>query len=166
MKSLRLVFSAVILVSLLIVSGCGDDADPVNPIIGKWQITKTEAKITPSSTALVNYLVSQGLSKPDAEDYVSFLMDGGNVDASGTLEIKADGTYEQIDGTDKNTGTWEYDSETKQLTIDKGTTDQQVARASSPDESILELDFDYSGDLFLPTSAGLGYHVILSFKRI
>lgn len=165
MKSLRLTLSAAVLFSVLIMSGCGDDPEPTASIVGKWQITKAEPKITPSSQALITFLVDQGLDQSDAEDLVDELLQTDDVD-SGTIEIKGDGTYEETDGSQKSTGTWELSSDGKTLTIDKGTQDQAVATVQKLDGSSLELDFDYSGDLGFPTSTGLGFHMIITFKKV
>jgi hypothetical protein len=169
MKSLRLTFSAAILLSVLILSGCGgdDDPDPKAQIVGKWEITKAESKITPSSSAFVTFLVSQGLSQPDAQELVDEITDPDNVASTGgTIEVKSDGKYEQTDDSGKTTGTWELSSDGKTLTLDKGTNNMQVATVSKLDGSAMELDFDYTGDLGFPSSSGLGFHVILTFKKV
>lgn len=165
MKSLRIFLSATIVLSVLIMSGCGDDPDPVS-IVGKWQITKAEPKITPSEQAFITFLVDQGLSQSDAEELVDEILGDADTGTSGTLEIKSDGSYEQVDGADKDTGTWELSSDGKTVTIDKGTADMSVATVNKLDATSMELDFDYSGDVGFPTSTGLGFHVILSFKRL
>lgn len=169
MKLLRLTFSAAILLSVLIMSGCGgdDDPDPKVQIVGKWEITKAEPKLTPSNTAFVDFLVSNGLSRPDAQELVDEIIDPANVASTGaTIEVKSDGKYEQIDGTDKATGTWELSADGKTLTLDKGTTNMQAASVTQLDGSAMVLDFDYSGDVGIPTSSGLGFHVVLTFKKI
>jgi hypothetical protein len=166
MKSLRLVYSAAILLSVLIMSGCGgDDPEPAS-IVGKWQVTKSEPKITPSTQALVTFLVNQGLSQSDAQELVDEMLDAGGGSTSGTIDIKSDGTYEEVDGTDTYAGKWELSADGKTLTIDKGTPAQTVATVAKLDGSSLELDFDYSGDLNFPTSSGLGYHVVITFKKV
>lgn len=165
MKSTRLLFSVAIILSFAILSGCGDDPDPVS-IVGKWEITKAEPKITPSEQAFISFLVGQGLDQEDAEDLVDELLGDADTGASGTLDIKSDGTYEQVDGSIKTTGTWEQSSDGKTLTIDKGTSDMSLATISRLDAANMELDFDYSGDVGFPTSTGIGFHVILTFRRL
>lgn len=169
MKSLRLTFSAAILLSVLIMSGCGgdDDPDPKAQIVGKWKINKGEYKLTPSTDAFINFLVANGLSRPDAEELVDEYTDPDNLAATGsTIEIKSDGKYELVDGTDKDTGTWELSGDGKTLTLDKGTIDQQVAQVTTLDGTAMVLDIDLSGDLGFPTSSGLGFHMILTLEKV
>jgi hypothetical protein len=167
MKLLKPVLSVAVVCTLLLAAGCDKDPEPVVLLVGKWTVTGGVTKITPSKDAFITYLIGLGFDRPDAEDAAADLENNTAVEPiDGTFEFQGDGTYEATDGGDTATGKWELSPDGITLTTDKGTPGEQVSVINKINGSDLELDFDLSGDIGIPASSGLGYHLIVTMKRI
>lgn len=156
--------SVAIVFSLLLTAGCGDDPDPVSKLVGRWEVTAAEPKITvPGGVSLVSFLVSLGLDQEEAEDYAEYLEDGDDIEAEGVIEFKKDGTYS--DGSDDTSGKWELSADEKSLVLDKGTNSEITIGVPTLSDTQLVLDLDLTEDYGFPPNT-IQYHALLTLKRL
>lgn len=164
--SRNLSVSAVVL-SILMLSGCGgEDPKPLS-IVGSWEVQSSQHYITvPGGITLVAYLVGLGLPQADAQEWATDLESGRAIDVSGMMEFTANGSYtREDDDSMESTGKWEMSSDNKTLTIDKGTNSEVISQVTTFTETELVIDMDFTKVLGFPKNT-LQYHEVVTLKKL
>ena len=153
---------------ILMLAGCGGDDDPKrsSKIVGKWQMTATDAEITAPGGDLRQYLIAELAMLPGQADSTTVRLESGEattIDIA-TIDFKDDGTYTATGkGTLKLGGVWELTAGDKAVLFDEGTKSETAALVRTLADSELVVEFDLSDQIGLPK---LKYLAIFSFEKI
>jgi len=130
---------------LVYFAGCnGDNNDPdpelTNDLLGLWTVSNIEFDAKVGTQSIIDYLVNEGgMTQAEAEllwaFYEALLLD--ELDATGTIEFKANNTYLTNFGGSPDDGTWKLSADGKTLTLDEGTIDDMDLTVSSLTSSML-----------------------------
>ena len=111
-----------ILLTGLILTACSKDDSPSDNIVGTWTAGDATFTAMVGTKTLDQYFSEvMGLSATEAGIYTSLFTQGIKQAFTGTIQIKADGTYTASMGGGTDTGTWSLSSDGKKLTIDSST---------------------------------------------
>jgi hypothetical protein len=119
LKNLNLRIFSLVLITGLILTSCKKDETPADNIVGTWTAGTPSLTVMVGTKTLAQYFMDElGLSATEAQVYVNQFNQMFVGSFSGTLTIKADGTYTANMGGSADSGTWSLSADGKKLTID------------------------------------------------
>jgi hypothetical protein len=142
-------FRWLALALILFAAGCNKDEDPkpTDFILGKWGITDVTVDVKVGTQTLVEYLVANfGMTTADAQLFANQFTNTIEIENSGEIEFKADGTYTAVADSDTSNGKWELTADGKTLTTDKGTIDEAVFTVVSHTSTKINLATEFTDD--------------------
>ena len=94
------------------VFACGDDEDPVSQtyqnLLGVWDSKEIALSLSVDNQPITEYWIEElGLTEVEAEFLLELAGQSLAAEFTGTIEFKADNTYEAKFGADTETGSWE-----------------------------------------------------------
>lgn len=126
MKKAQTIFKSLLIlpVAVLLLTSCNKDDDPVianeTDLIGVWDITGADVDIKIDGQSYVDYLVANNVPREQAEQLYKEMQ--AEMDPTGTMEFKEDGTYENVvDGVIEDEGTYELIEGGEKILMDKDT---------------------------------------------
>jgi len=109
----------LVLLTVLLMTACSKEESASDNIVGTWTAGDASFTAMVGTKTLAQYFTEvMGLSSTEAQLYTSLFTQGIQQAFTGTIQIKADGTYTASMGGTTDTGTWSLSSDGKKLTID------------------------------------------------
>lgn len=124
MKAKKMIIRNFVFVLLtgLILTACSKDDSPSDNIVGTWTAGDATFTAMVGTRSLSQYFTEvMGLSATEAQMYTNLFTQGIQQGFTGTIQIKADGTYSANMGGGTDTGTWSLSPDGKKITIDSST---------------------------------------------
>jgi len=121
MKAKKMIIRNFVYVLLtgLILTACSKDESASDNIVGTWTAGNATFTAMVGTKTLAQYFTEvMGLSATEAQLYTNMFTQGIQQSFTGTIQIKADGTYSASMGGGTDTGTWSLSSDGKKITID------------------------------------------------
>ncbi len=143
---LNLLLLSGVLSVLISYSGCNNDEEPeIDPIIGAWTISDVNLVTEFGDMSVKEFLMEVGgLSEIDATGYAILFESLLDATFNGTIEFKADNTYESYIAGEKEEGTWRLNASRDELTLNAGTPDESVVSVVILTEDTLKLSLNTS----------------------
>lgn len=128
-------FLVFLLAGAFIFQSCDNDDESYNQadLIGIWSVSNVDLEILVNDMDMVDYYISQGSTKDEAEFLQSlYELLASSAFTGSTIEFKSDNTYEvKQSGSELANGTWALNSNATQILIDAGTADEDTYEIAS-----------------------------------
>ena len=107
------------MVSGLTLTGCSEEDNPENNIIGKWTTTEFDAGILVNSVPVIRwYTEKYNTSETEATDFANSIIRDVEINLTGTMQFNSDHSYQINFGDEpEETGVWQLVDNNQKLSF-------------------------------------------------